>query len=215
MNTISQFNMVEQQIRPWNVHSTRLLDVIKELDRSIFVPDEKQALCFVDTSIALTSDCQMLEPKVAARLVQALDLLEDDRVLVVGAGSGYIATLCSKLAYSVDCVESDQGILDNASKNCESAGVGNIHFERVEDLNQFRFSAEYDAVLFRHSRPSAPDACFSHLSSTGRCVALVGDCCVMELMRYTQSGRKIKAESVTDILLNLNESNADHKAFVF
>ena len=141
MNNISQINMVEQQIRPWNVNSSPLLDAIKLLDRSKFVPDGQQALCFVDTAIKLQENTKMLEPKVAARLVQALDLFEDDRVLVVGAGSGYTAALCAKLAKSVDCIDSDQAMLDQAARNCEAAGIQNIQFELVENLGKFSFHA--------------------------------------------------------------------------
>lgn len=215
MNNISHFNMVEQQIRPWNVSSMPLLEAIKLLDRSKFVPDEQQALCFVDTAIKLQENTKMLEPKVSARMVQALNILEGDRVLVIGAGSGYSAALCAKLAKSVDCVDSDQSLLDSAKRNCEAAGIQNIKFDLVENIDNFSFFAEYDAILVRQARFSEPDCCFTHLTPAGRCVALIGDDCVMQMMRYTQQDAKIKMESVADILLPLNQSDARKKAFVF
>ncbi len=105
---IAQFNMVEQQIRPWNVHDPRLLKQMSILNRSAFVPRDQQALCWMDTMIALEDGTRMLMPKTAARLIQALELVEADATLMVGAGSGYTLALCAALSKSVDCVDSSQ-----------------------------------------------------------------------------------------------------------
>jgi protein-L-isoaspartate(D-aspartate) O-methyltransferase len=114
---IAHFNMVEQQIRPWNVHDSRLLKRIAELDRCHFVPEDQRALCWVDTMIHLEDGSRMLEPKMVARMIQAMEIRPQDKVLVVGAGSGYAAALCSGLANSVECVDTQQTALDRAVKN--------------------------------------------------------------------------------------------------
>ena len=215
MNNIANFNMVEQQIRPWNVHSSSLLTAIKQLDRRLFVPEAQQAQCYVDRPVALNCDTRMLEPKVAARLVQSLNLEPDDSVLVVGAGSGYTVMLCASLAHDVTCVDSDQHFLEKAAQNCQAAGADNIDFHQVEDLTSYSPSAEYDAILFREALSLRPEDSLSHLSEMGRCVALVGDGYIMELMRYTREDQEIETESIVDILLTKSGSASLKKKFVF
>jgi protein-L-isoaspartate(D-aspartate) O-methyltransferase len=126
MSKIAQFNMVEQQIRPWNVQSPVLLKIISGLDRSLFVPQAQQSLCYFDFPIELDSATYMLEPKVTARLIQALEIQPEDHVLLVGAGSGYSAALCAQLARTVVCQDTSQVALDRAEKNCASAGINNV-----------------------------------------------------------------------------------------
>lgn len=215
MMNLAHFNMLEQQIRPWDVHSPRLLEVIADLDRAQFVPTERQELCYTDTEIMLEDGTKMLEPKVAARLVQALDLKSDDRILLLGVGSGYTAALCSKMAYTVDCVDTDQAALDQAAYNSGALAIKNIHYYLLDNLNQLSDDKEYDAILIRQPRSSVPEEYFAHLASGGRCVALVGEAYVMEMMRYTRQGKQISAESMTDILKPINDAVSPQKVFDF
>lgn len=200
MTQTAHFNMVEQQIRPWNVHSPSVIDAITTLDRSCFVPQGKQALCCMDVRIALIGNRRMLEPKVAARMVQTLDIKADDRVLVVGAGSGYTAALCAKLAYQVVCVSRNQKSLDQAQKNCQAAGISNISFIQNEALRNDTQAQEFDAILLRTSLSAAPVAYFKQLAVNGRCVARVGDGCVFELIRYEMHSGKIQKTSLLELL---------------
>ncbi len=211
---LAHYNMVEQQIRPWNVHSPQLLEAISTTDRAQFVPSNQQALCCADTEIVLDDGNKMLEPKVAARLVQALSLHRDDRVLLVGVGSGYTATLCAKLAYTVDCIDINQAVLDQAADNTDKLGIDNIHYQALKRLDQLGVDKEYDAILVRQARATEPKAYFSHLSSGGRCVALVGKGRVLEMMRYHRQGKEINAESIIDILRR-NDHSTSKQAFVF
>lgn len=219
MTDIAHFNMVEQQIRPWNVHSVALLEAMTGLDRSVFVPAEQHALCFFDTQIKLDDHAFMLAPKVAARLVQALNIEPDDHVLVVGAGSGYSAALCARLSATVICQDTDQQALDRASRNCAAAGVENISFQKLEERKTPGDKVQYDAILVREGQADSPLAHIKKLSAGGRCVALVGDEHVMELMRYTLDGKEIEAESLIDILTPENDplvGTVEQKAaFVF
>lgn len=213
---MAHYNMVEQQIRPWNVHSPRLLEAITGLDRLPFVPAGKQALCCVDTQIALPNDVVMLEPKVAARLVQALDIQPEDRVLLVGVGSGYTAALCSKLAHSVECLDPNLAALEQAKNNIEALSLSNISFNSSGESDKLPKDKEYDAILIRESRSTPPDAYFPYLSPAGRCVALVGKGYVMEMMRYTRNGNVMEFESITDILkTSSGQSATTSEDFVF
>lgn len=211
----TQCNMVEQQIRPWNVHSPRLLEAIGKLDRATFVPADQQALCCVDTEIMLQGNVKMLEPKVSARLLQALELMPDDRVLLVGIGSGYTAALCSKMAYRVDCIDDQQAALDSAAKKHMALGLKNMDYHQSSGSSRALENKEYDAILIREPRSTSPKEYFQYLTSKGRCVALVGDGYVMELMRYLRQGKDIVSESITDILKTRNQLATSEKEFVF
>lgn len=219
MTDIAQFNMVEQQIRPWNVHSSALLEAISGLDRALFVPQEQQALCYFDVPIELGSATRMLEPKVAARLIQALEIQPDDHVLIVGAGSGYSAALCSRLASTVVCHDTCQSALDRAEENCTAAGIENVGFQKVQALNGSDDGVKYDAILIRQEMMNTPDVYLDKLTEKGRCAAMVGTEYVMELMCYTRDGSAMSQESIIDILMPANDvsgGSAQVKAdFVF
>jgi protein-L-isoaspartate(D-aspartate) O-methyltransferase len=209
MANIAKFNMVEQHIRPWNVHSPVLLAAISRLDRSIFVPSDQQALCYCDTSIALDNKTRMLAPRVAARLIQALELQAEDHVLVLGAGSGYVAALCAQLAKTVVCHDVSQRAIDRAANNCTLAGIENIGFMKVGSLDIAGGKVEFDAVLIRERRVEKPQAYLNKLSDGGRCVVKLGRNCVTELICYTRDGKDFKAESVIDILAPENDTSGD------
>jgi protein-L-isoaspartate(D-aspartate) O-methyltransferase len=207
MSNIAQFNMVEQQIRPWNVQSSALLEAISRLDRALFVPQAQQALCYFDYPIELDGTARMLEPRVVARLIQALDIQADDHVLLVGAGSGYSAALCSMLARTVVCQDTSQLALDRAEKNCASAGIDNIGFQKVEGLHSLADDVQYDAILVREAMTELPDSCLKRLADNGRCVALIGRDHVLELICCTRDGENFRQESVIDILEPVPERN--------
>jgi protein-L-isoaspartate(D-aspartate) O-methyltransferase len=219
MTNIAQFNMVEQQIRPWNVQSLALLEAMSALDRSLFVPQAQQSLSYVDCPIQLDESTRMLEPKVVARLVQGLDIKSSDHVLLVGAGSGYTAAVCSRLASTVVCQDTSQVALDRAEKNCALAGINNVGFQKIENLHSATDGVQYDAILLREGMAELPDVCLEKLADKGRCVALLGRNYAMEMICYTREGDEIRQESIIEILTPLAKSNVGSAAvkagFVF
>ena len=196
---IAHFNMVEQQIRPWNVHDPRLLKHISTLNRPLFVPQNQQVLCWMDTMIQLEDGTKMLMPKIAARMLQALEIKQQDKVLMQGAGSGYTLALCASLSNEVDCVDSSQVALDRAKQHCEAAGINNIDFQLLQSAELLN-SAAYDAVLIREECARTPEEYFHCLNDTGRCVAMVGGEYVMELILYRRRDGEYEADSIVDIL---------------
>lgn len=209
MSDIAQFNMVEQQIRPWNVRSPVLLEAISGLDRTLFVPEAQQSLCYFDFPIELDESTRMLEPKVVARLIQALEIHPEDHILLVGAGSGYSAALCAQLARTVVCQDTSRSALDRAEKNCASAGINNVGFQKVKSLFSLTDDVQYDAILLREAITELPDACLKRLAKDGRCVALLGHGYVREMICYTREGDTMKQESIIDILAPLPQNRTD------
>ena len=122
----ARFNMIEQQIRPWNVLDPSVLALLRKVPREQFVTTRQQALAFADLSIPLDHDQVMMQPKVEARLIQALALTRQDRVLEIGTGSGYLTALLAASAASVVSVEIYSALSLQAGARLQSAGFDTV-----------------------------------------------------------------------------------------
>ncbi|AZY50409.1 protein-L-isoaspartate O-methyltransferase family protein [Bordetella avium] len=187
----ARFNMVEQQIRPWNVLDTRVLDALFEVRREQFVPPALRALAFSDLEIPLEingADTRqnMLAPKLEARLAQELQLQAADSVLEIGTGSGYQAALLAHLAREVTTVEIDSRLVAFAQQNLQLNNVTDVKVETGDGRNGWG-SNEYDAILVTGSVPSVPDALKYQLRVGGRLVVIVGEAPVMTACRITRT----------------------------
>ena len=187
----ARFNMVEQQIRPWNVLDTRVLDALFEVRREQFVPPALRALAFSDLEIPLEingADTRqnMLAPKLEARLAQELQLQAADSVLEIGTGSGYQAALLAHLAREVTTVEIDSRLVAFAQQNLQLNNVTDVKVETGDGRTGWG-SNEYDAILVTGSVPSVPDALKYQLRVGGRLVVIVGEAPVMTACRITRT----------------------------
>ena len=169
MNTeIARFNMIEQQIRPWEVLDARVLRLLGEIRREDFVPSAHRALAFADMELPLTHpavDGQvMLPPRVEARLLQDLDIQPTDKVLEVGAGSGHMAPLLASLAQRVVSLEIDDGLARTARANLQRAGITNADVRQIDAAAAPQVDAPFDVVVDSSSSATPP---------TGRATATV------------------------------------------
>lgn len=188
---LARFNMVEQQIRPWDVQNTKLLQAIFDTPREQFVPPQFKALAFTDTELPLIIDGvdtreYMLSPKVEAKLAEELRLQPDDCVLEIGTGSGYQAALLSKLCQQVTSIELESNLSAFAKANLERAGIKNVVLE-IGDAHAGWGNAEYDAILITGSVPCVPDTIKYQLAIGGRLVAIVGDKPIMTASCITRT----------------------------
>ncbi|MFA7437470.1 protein-L-isoaspartate O-methyltransferase [Castellaniella sp.] len=187
----ARFNMVEQQIRPWNVQDEHVLQAIFDMPREQFVPRQLRALAFADTELPLIIDGvdtreTMLSPKVEARLAEALQLQPTDCVLEIGTGSGYQAALLSRLCQQITSIEIESRLTAFARANLTRAGVGNVTLE-TGDAHAGWGSAEYDAIVITGSVPVVPDTLKYQLAIGGRLVAIVGHNPIMTACRITRT----------------------------
>jgi protein-L-isoaspartate(D-aspartate) O-methyltransferase len=187
----ARFNMVEQQIRPWDVLDTKVLDALLAVRRELFVPPAYRAMAFSDLEIPLeigaTNTRQhMLAPKIEARLAQELQLTPTDCVLEIGTGSGYQAALLAHLAQQVTSVEIDSQLVAFAQNNLQTNHVTNVKVETGDARNGWG-TTEYDAILVTGSVPSVPDALKYQLRVGGRLVVIVGQAPVMTACRITRT----------------------------
>lgn len=190
MNTEqARFNMIEQQIRPWNVLDPEVLKLLSVVKREDFVPAGKRDLAFADLEIPLgTAPGQtMLAPKIEARILQELGLKATDTVLEVGTGSGYMAALLAAKAEFVYTVEIDPALVELARKNLQQAGVANVCVDIGDAAQGWSLYAPYDAIVVSASLPVLPDALRRQLKIGGRLVAIVGELPAMQVLLVTRT----------------------------
>ncbi len=183
----ARFNMIEQQIRTWEVLDQQILDLLFKVRREEFVPQPHRALAFVDMEIPLGHGERMLQPKLEARMVQALALSPGDRILEVGTGSGYVTALLAMLAahvYSVDIVGE---FTSSAAEKLAAHTLSNVTLETGDAARGWDKHGPYDAILVTGSVPVLADTFKTSLAQGGRLVAVVGEPPVMRAQLVTNA----------------------------
>ncbi len=213
---LAHFNMIEQQIRPWDVHLPSVLDALEVIRRQDFVPQAYARYAFADIQIPLESGGFMLEPKLAARMIQALELQPEERVMQVGVGAGYTSALLSRVANQVRVVADKKACVALAQGNLAMAGISNVSVEQGDATAGWQSAGELDAILIHGAVAEVNPMLFKQLAQGGRLVAIVGSQAPMELMQYVKHGDEITALSVVDTAVPDSSSEAvSKKAFVF
>ncbi|MDO5068731.1 protein-L-isoaspartate O-methyltransferase family protein [Neisseria zoodegmatis] len=185
----ARFNMVEQQIRPWDVLDFDVLDALSEVPREYFVAESQQAYAYADKTLPLPNGGSMLEPKIVARLIQGLALKADDKVLEVGTGSGYAAALLSKLSANVMTVDVDAEQQQRAKAVLDKLGFNKIIYEVGDGLAGALGGAPFDAVYIGGAVPVVPEALKNQLNNNGgRMVVVVGEAPVQRALLITRNG---------------------------
>jgi protein-L-isoaspartate(D-aspartate) O-methyltransferase len=174
----ARFNMIEQQIRPWDVLDAHVLQLLAVIKREDFVPLAHKSLAFVDMEIPLGSIAlgqSMLSPKVEARMLQDLQIHKHETVLEIGTGSGFMAALLAHRAQFVTTLEIDAILAKSASQTLENNDVYNakvIHADGSKDLSSF---GTFNVIVLSGSVAQIPSTILNMLKIGGRCMAIVGD----------------------------------------
>ena len=160
MNTQEQarFNMVEQQIRPWQVLDKAVLNVLSHVQRELFVPQAYQALAYTDTEIPLGHGQSMVPPRVDARLMHDLHLTGTEKVLEIGTGSGYLAALLAGRAQRVVSLEINPELAATARANLQRAGITNVDVRVADGSAGASGEAPFDAIVLGGSVAEVPQA---------------------------------------------------------
>lgn len=185
----ARFNMIEQQIRPWDVLDQKVLEVVASTPRELFVPEAQKQLAFVDMALPLGHDEFMMEPKLEARLLQSLAIQPQDKALEIGTGSGYLTACLAELAAHVHSVEIHEDLKQAAQERLDAAGIKNITLWQGDAA--FGWSeppGKYDVIAVTGSLPDY-DNCFEQmLNPGGRLFVVTGDAPAMQAMLITRSG---------------------------
>ncbi|HPU79534.1 protein-L-isoaspartate O-methyltransferase [Accumulibacter sp.] len=176
----ARFNMIEQQIRPWEVLDPEVLDILAMVRREVFVPEALKALAFADLELPIGNGQIMLPPKIEARVLQELGVRNTDIVLEVGSGSGYMAALLASKAEYVHTVEIDPVLAETARRNLRQAGVVNVSVEIGDAARGWSGPSPYDVIVLSGSLPELPDAFLQQLKLGGRLMAFIGTAPVMQ-----------------------------------
>jgi protein-L-isoaspartate(D-aspartate) O-methyltransferase len=178
----ARFNMIEQQIRPWDVLDPIVLDLLGQVPREDFVPSQYAGLAFADLEIPIGHSQSMLSPKLEARILQSLDLKKSDSVLEIGTGSGYMTALLAKLTKHVSSVDIDASFTAAALHKLQQHGIFNVTLESGDAARGWSAETAYDVIVLTGSVPVLPDSLKQSLSIGGRMFAVVGEAPAMSAM---------------------------------
>lgn len=213
----ARFNMIEQQIRPWDVLDSDVLRLLGVIRREDFVPSAFSKLAFADMEIPLPGAQQMLAPRLEARMVQDLNLQSSDTVLEIGAGSGFVAALMAHLAHRVLSVEIVPELVAMARANLAKAGIHNVEVRHADGAAQTPMAdGPFDAILLSGSVASVPQALLQQLKVGGRLLAIVGDEPVMQAtLVKRQSANEFQTKMLWDTVAARLQNFAEPSRFVF
>ncbi len=191
----ARFNMIEQQIRTWDVLDQKILDLLFEVKREDFVPAAQRALAFADLELPLRNGQSMWSPKMEARVLQSLDLKHREAVLEIGTGSGYFAALLGRRAGRVTSVEIDPQLSAEAAVRLARMSAANVRCELGDGARGWG-SEQFDAIVLTGSTPLLPESFFAQLKPGGRIFAVVGDAPVMtaRLVSWTAPGSRVTTD---------------------
>lgn len=167
-------NMIEQQIRPWDVLDQRVLNALAAVPREKFLPQAYDGLAYSDTRIPLDNDRISLNPNIEARLLQAAVLESDDRALIIGSGSGYIAACAAKMCKHVESIDTSEEANNTAQESAASCGIDNIKFITGDLISDLPDKTTYDAIIVNGSLQNVPERLKTRLSTMGRLIVTVG-----------------------------------------
>ena len=199
----ARFNMIEQQIRPWDVLDLNVLDLLARVRREDFVPTAYKALAFVDAEVPLAPGGKqgqvMLAPKVEARLLQEAHVQRHERVLEIGTGSGFMAALLAHRAQSVITLERVGALATQAAANLRRAGVLNALVREQDGAAGLAGDGPWDVIMLSGSVAEVPQALLDQLKVGGRLLAIVGQEPVMRAVRITRlSATALQSEDLFD-----------------
>lgn len=177
MKRTALFNMIEQQIRPWDVSSPAVLGLLHDLPRAGFLPESHQAFAYMDIELPLVIDgedtgTRLLTPRVLARIVQAVNPDKTESVAQIGLSDGYLTALLAKFAKSVTVYELDERILHFAQHNLNQHNVRNVNYELTDGLKSS--TEKFDVLVLAGSVDGLTDAMKQRINVGGRLFAIIG-----------------------------------------
>ncbi|MGB8339131.1 MAG: protein-L-isoaspartate O-methyltransferase [Burkholderiales bacterium] len=181
----ARFNMVEQQIRTWEVLDQKVLDLLFAVPREKYVPTAWRDMAFTDMEIPLGHGEAMLQPKLEARMVQELAIKKTDKILEVGSGSGYMTALLATCGAFVHSVEMIPELHAMAKHNLSTNNISNVQLEIGDAALGWKTHSPYDVIVLTGSTPILAPEFLQQLKTDGRLFAVVGDAPVMKGMLYT------------------------------
>ncbi|NMG16164.1 protein-L-isoaspartate O-methyltransferase family protein [Aromatoleum bremense] len=212
----ARFNMVEQQIRPWDVLDQDVLDLLMAVRREEFVPAAYKTLAFADVEIPIGCGQAMLKPVIEGKILQALQVKRSDTVLEVGAGSGYFAALLAACSDWVRTIDIEPELVKLAAGNLARYGVENVIVEDGDAAAGWICRAPYDVIVMSGGLPMLPPALLAQLKVGGRLFAFVGEAPVMKARLVTCVGEgAYESEDIFETVVPMLKNAQRHDEFKF
>ena len=212
----ARFNMIEQQIRPWDVLDQRVLDVMSNTPREDFVPEKYRSLAFADTNIPLGQDQVMMAPKVEGRLLQALAIRPEDSILEIGTGSGYLTACLASMGRHVTSMDIVPDFTASAEEKLREHNITNVTLKTADAANGIDTSECYDAIAVTGSLPVLRKQFHQSLKTGGRLFVITGTPPVMEACLITRiDEHNWASESLFETSIPPLLHAAEPQAFVF
>ena len=184
----ARYNMIEQQIRPWEVLDQKVLDLLTQVPREEFVPHAYRNLAFTDTEIPLDHGQSMLSPKIEAKMIQSLEVQPQDDILQIGTGSGYVTALLASLGGHVTSVDLHADMQEKALQKLNENNIKNVTMECDDAARGWNPNRTHDVIAIMGSLPILPESFQLSLNKGGRLFAFVGDSPIMEAVLITRVG---------------------------
>lgn len=216
---LARSNMIEQQVRPWDVLDQRVLDVLAEVPRDAFLDAEHRGVAYSDFQLPIGFGQSMLKPTLDGRLLQSLMLNLTDHVLEIGTGSGYLTACLARLSANVESIEIIPQLAAGSAAVLSDLGVANARVKQQDAAKVWDARDGYDAIAFSGAVPSIPDFYRNKLTIGGRLFAILGEssqptmeAVLITRVRDTEWSRESLFETKVDMLVNFN---SESPSFVF
>jgi protein-L-isoaspartate(D-aspartate) O-methyltransferase len=182
----ARFNMIEQQIRTWEVLDQRILNLLADVHREDFIADVYKKLALADVNIPLLHEQVTMPPKLEARLLQSLDISKEDRILEIGTGCAYLTALLAKLGKDVTSIDIFPEFTQQAGAKLAAHNINNVSLITADAINGWSVTAPYDVIVVTGSVPLENKSFQQQLSIGGRLFIIVGESPVMEALLVTR-----------------------------
>ncbi len=187
-SNLARRNMVEQQVRPWEVLNTTVLETLEQIPRENFVPSQYKNLSYADTEIPLGNGFSMMHPVVEGRILQILDIQPREDILEIGTGSGFFTACLAHLGHHVTSIEIDETLSQKAAEKLVEMGILNVTLLVDDATNTDNINQQYDVIVITGAMYELPQAYKQALKPGGRLFVISGESPTMEARLITRTG---------------------------
>jgi protein-L-isoaspartate(D-aspartate) O-methyltransferase len=206
--------MIYHQIRPWDVSDNRVLETLGSVPRERFVPEQFRELAFADTAIPLPCGQAMLKPVVEGRMLQNLNIRQDDKVLVIGTGSGFLTACAARLGGQVISIDIHRELVEIAAAKLAAEQIHNVELQ-TEDYNNFHAASQFDRILVAGSMPIFDARLPEWLQPGGKLVMITGEAPAMEVELITRDENSYRRENIFETVVQSLENVVTPEEFKF